>query len=228
MTCGGAGDDTLDGGADGAGMRGGLGDDLYIVTAAGGAAVESAGEGRDTVRSSIDYILRVDVEDLQLVGAATKGNGNPQANRITGNGLNNVLLGLAGDDTIEGGAGIDLITGGAGKDFLRGGTGRDTFLFNTGEFGGATTATADRIVDFSQAEDDRIYFSRMDADTTAAGDQAFSFIGSAAFSAAGQLRAEVIGGVNYVFGNTDANLAADFAIRVDGAGLTLVQADFAL
>ena len=45
----------------------------------------------------------------------------------------------------------------------------------------------DRITDFVPGED-RVDFSAIDANTVLAGDQAFTFIGSAAFSAAGQLR----------------------------------------
>ena len=48
----------------------------------------------------------------------------------------------------------------------------------------------------------------MDADSGTGGDQAFTFIGNAAFSASGQVRAEVIGGMTLVSGNVNADLGA--------------------
>ena len=57
----------------------------------------------------------------------------------------------------------------------------------------------------------------MDADSGTGGDQAFTFIGNAAFSASGQVRAEVVGGMTVVSGNVNADLGADFAVRLSGS-----------
>ncbi len=53
---GGAGNDTLNGGAGADALVGGLGDDIYVVDAAGDVITEAAGEGTDSVQSSITYV----------------------------------------------------------------------------------------------------------------------------------------------------------------------------
>ncbi len=50
-----SGKDTLNGGVGADSMAGGLGDDLYIVDNAGDVVAENAGEGNDTVQSSITH-----------------------------------------------------------------------------------------------------------------------------------------------------------------------------
>lgn len=95
---GGAGRDT---------MIGGLGGDTYIVTEAGDVVTETATGGIDLVRASIDYTLKINVENLTLEGTALRGTGNAGANAITGNALNNLLDGRAGADTLRGLAGDD-------------------------------------------------------------------------------------------------------------------------
>ena len=64
---------------------------------------------------------------------------------VAGNGGNDVITGGSAGDTINGGADNDTINGGGGKDTLTGGTGQDTFVF--------TSADADKVVDFSVADD---------------------------------------------------------------------------
>ncbi len=110
------GDDQLDGGTGADLMRGGSGNDIYMVDDPGARVVERAGEGQDTVQSSVSFTLPEHVEELWLGGAAEAGVGNALANDISGNRLANRLEGLAGDDRLDGGPGADTMLGGPGND----------------------------------------------------------------------------------------------------------------
>jgi len=88
-------------------LTGGAGNDTYVVGQAGDVVVEAAGQGTDTVRSSISYTLGADVENLVLLAGAGTASGNALNNQLTGNEANNVLDGGAGNDTMTGGAGND-------------------------------------------------------------------------------------------------------------------------
>jgi uncharacterized protein len=66
-----------------------------------------------------------------------------------------------------------VIVGGPGIDLLVGGAGGDRFLFSDGHLGNGLSVT-DRIADFSQTQSDTIDMHYMDADTTLAGNQAFT------------------------------------------------------
>ncbi|MDD9901468.1 MAG: S8 family serine peptidase [Alphaproteobacteria bacterium] len=105
---GGDGDDLLDGGAGNDRMEGGLNDDTYVVNSFGDIVVENAGEGNDTVQSSVNYTLGANIENLVLTGASSlRGTGNALDNTITGNAGNNDIDGMAGADTMVGGDGDD-------------------------------------------------------------------------------------------------------------------------
>lgn len=105
---GGAGNDELDGGGGVDTLKGGSGDDLYTVDATADVVTEGAGEGTDTVRSSVTYTLAANVERLVLTGAG--------AISATGNASNNLLAGNSGNNTLNGGGGADVLSGGAGND----------------------------------------------------------------------------------------------------------------
>jgi len=243
---GGEGNDRLDGlgGADR--LIGGAGDDRYVVDSAADRVVEMVEGGYDTVEAGFSYRLTNEVEALVLTGtAAINGVGNALSNIITGTAAANVLYGMGnadtlrggdgndrlnggqGSDFLEGGAGNDLLTGGTERDHFTGGAGADRFTFLAGD-APATRQFADRILDFNHAEGDKIVLRAIDADTGAAGDQNFRFIGTAAFGdVAGELRVATTNAFTYVEGDTNGDGAADFSIRLDGM-VALVAGDFVL
>ncbi|HEY7386255.1 MAG TPA: calcium-binding protein [Beijerinckiaceae bacterium] len=217
-----AGNDTLNGGLGADLMTGGIGNDAYVVDNAGDRAIEGANGGTDRVVSSVAFALAANVENLTLSGAGgISGTGNGLANTITGNGGANRLTGLSGNDSLNGAAGNDLLTGGLGRDSLTGGLGADRFDFNT--VAESPRGSARDRVSFVHAQGDKIDLATIDADTDGtAGNQAFRFIGAAAFSGVdGQLR---FGG-GILQGDTNGDRIADIEIRVIG---TLVRGDIIL
>lgn len=114
-----AGNDRLDGGSGTDTMIGGSGDDTYVVNTSADVVTELAGEGVDSIESSVTLTLGAGntVENLRLLGSGRiNATGNGLANVLTGNTGNNTLTGNAGDDTLDGGAGTDTMRGGAGND----------------------------------------------------------------------------------------------------------------
>ena len=167
------------------------------------------------------------VERLSLYTNGVNGTGNELNNVINGNVGTNILSGMAGDDVIYGGAGADTIIGGAGQDQLYGQTGPDIFVFDDGDFGGVTAATADRIADFNQVQGDRIDLSLVDA-IVGGGDDGFTFIGKRAFTnTAGELRYVNSTTHTTIMGDTDGDGVADFWIRLNGVH-TMALGDFML
>ena len=156
----------------------------------------------------------------QLMGA----DGNDTMNGKAGN---DKLYGGEGADKIAGGAGADKIAGDRGGDQLAGGADRDTFIYNWLWDSTVAVAGRDVILDFDSGVD-RIDLSAIDASRLTAGDQAFGFIGTGEFSGtAGELRATSIDGDTVIFGDTNGDKIANFAITVKGT-LTLLSGDFVL
>lgn len=82
--------------------------DTYVVNSTNFGITETAeGAGTDTVKSSVNYTLGENLENLELTGTAVNGTGNASNNTITGNSANNRLDGGAGADTLIGGTGND-------------------------------------------------------------------------------------------------------------------------
>ncbi|MGZ2411748.1 Ca2+-binding RTX toxin-like protein [Sphingomonas sp. F9_3S_D5_B_2] len=127
------GNDSLYGGAGSDRLLGGLGNDTFFISGTDDIAYENAGEGTDTVYSSVSYSLRANIERLVLTGTTdVRGYGNELANALTGNSGANVLSGGDGNDRLYGADGDDVLDGGTGRDFLNGGNGNDRLNGRTG------------------------------------------------------------------------------------------------
>ena len=179
----GGGNDTLEGGNGNDSLGGGNGNDRHL-----------GGAGNDTVFA---------------------GAGNDTA--LGGNG-NDSLVGGDGSDSLQGEAGNDVLAGGNGKDLLQGGGGQDRFDFNlVGESnpgaacdvlqaGGGGTAFDGA----GAAAGDRIDLSDIDANVTAAGNQAFIFGGTGK----GHVWCVNSGNITQVFANVDNDAAAEFQLNI--------------
>jgi serralysin len=127
------GNDTLSGGSGNDVAYGGLGDDLFRVDQAGDRVVELLGEGFDTVKATLSYVLEAATEVEQLRAYDTGGTtalnltGNEFAQKIVGNAGTNILIGNGGTDKLYGYGGNDVLSGGTGNDYLYGGVGNDTY-----------------------------------------------------------------------------------------------------
>jgi serralysin len=220
---GGYGDDQLDGYTGADYMAGGINNDTYWVDSNFDQVSELAGEGLDTVNSSVAWTLGAHVENLNLTGvAAINGIGNELNNTIVGNGGDNVLYGGAGvpgatmngiNDKLIGGGGNDKLIGGSGRDQLTGGLGNDSFMFTLLSDSGPATLERDYITDF--ATGDRIDLSALDASTLLAGNQTFSFVDDFT-GQAGQVQWDVWDANTFrVSADVNGDKVADFGIDVD-------------
>ena len=167
------------------------------------------------------------VNSGSIVGDILLGNGDDLFNGISGR-LSGDVLGGADADTLNGGGGSDTLLGGLGKDSLVGGTGKDFFDFNLVAESGITPGTRDVIGDFRRSQADKIDLRGIDARDTPAGDQAFNFIGTKAFTGQeGQLRYVLQGNTTIIIGSIDADKAAEFSIQLTGK-IGLLAGDFLL
>ncbi|NKK68776.1 RTX toxin, partial [Rhizobium leguminosarum bv. viciae] len=176
---GGIGNDLLNGGGGADTLIGGAGDDTYIVDHVGDIVTEAADAGTDTVRTTLaSYTLGSDVENLAYIGTLAFAG--------TGNDLDNVITGGAAIDTLSGGVGNDTLNGGAGADRLIGGEGNDIYIVDNA--GDVVTEAANEGIDTVR--------TTLAAHTLAANVENLTYIGTAAFTGAGNLLDNIIiGGV---------------------------------
>ena len=140
------GNDTLDGSTEADSLFGGKGNDVYIVDNASDVVVETAGQGKDTVKSTVTFNFD-DGDEIETVildsAGAISSVANNFANVITmvgsgaatinGNDGNDTLTGGVGKDTLLGGNDNDVIGGGGGNDSLHGGDGNDKLTGGEGD-----------------------------------------------------------------------------------------------
>ena len=210
------GDDTIDGGDGSDTLLGMEGDDLL----AGGAGNDYlvGGDGNDDLTGN-DGNDSLDGSDGQDRLYGSWGNdelkGGAGNDSLYGEGGNDYLSGDMGNDVLSGGDGDDILVGGAGLDSLSGGAGADAFFFTA--LTDSTSAASDKITDFNWADGDYIDLSRIDANTTLAGDQAFSFVGSFT-KQAGQatLTYDAASNTSTFRADIDGDGIADFVLQING------------
>ncbi|OWJ67835.1 calcium-binding protein [Inquilinus limosus] len=230
-------------------FSGGAGDDhvSFGIYAQGPGSVLDGGDGKDDVsffgrgvfvhlgngtaligpKDQPGVFLETPVrnfEDASGTGGHDILVGTDGGNLLRGSSGDDLLSGHGGTDRLEGSIGDDVLVGGLGADGLSSGPGAD--IIRIDRLAESLPGQEDTILDLTSR--DRIDLSRIDADLTAPGDQAFAFIGTAAFGgAAGELRYEAMGGDLLVSADADGDGVADLAVKVrDLTGLT--AADFIL
>jgi Ca2+-binding RTX toxin-like protein len=160
---------------------------------------EVVGQGFDRVQTSVSYSLApgAEVEVLETTDPTAV-----TAIDLVGNEHNN---------TITGNDGVNVIVGGLGIDTLRGNGGGDGFLWSS-----IAEVGSDDVVDYSSAQGDVLHFTNIDANETVADNQDFTFIGTAAFTAPGQINWFTNGTDTFIQLNTNADPTVDGIIQVLG------------
>ncbi|WP_075292833.1 calcium-binding protein [Pararhizobium arenae] len=172
-------------------------------------------------------------DDFALISKALAGkdtvSGGKGTDFVYTYGGNDTLGGNGGQDALIAGSGDDKLTGGAGGDFLNGEAGRDTFIYKSVKDSyGSSQSTRDTIWGFSGSKGDRFDLSAIDANSKTATNNAFSFIGSKAFTEkAGELRYVKKADDTYIYGDVNGDGKADFSIHLDDA-ITLQKGYFVL
>ena len=115
---------------------------------------------------------------------------------------------------------------GGGADWLSGGKGADRFVFKS--VSDSRGYNNDVITEFSRSKGDKIDLLKIDAKTGIAGNQAFTFIGTAEFSGEkGQLRYDVfesededgrISYTSYIEADVNGDSVADFELTLQNVG----------
>ena len=240
---GGSGDDYLLGGAGADTLNGGIGFDWAEYnnspTGVHVSLLEGkgwGGEAEGDTLTGIEYLVGSNYADsLEGSDGAERFYGDAGGDWIQARGGDDWIWGEEGGDAIYGGDGRDVIDGGEGADYIHGGrngvfgdslsgdTGADTFVWSSldeAAFDLTNLAcSADTIGDFHRSEGDVIDLSAIDADQTFAtlyGNQAFTFVGSAPFTAPGQINFFTDKSDTYIQLNTDWSDDVDGMIRVVG------------
>ena len=153
------------------------GDDEAIMGDAG--SFVDGGDGNDTIRGgtgSDEIEGGNDDDDIRGRAGADYLDGGEGNDVVRAGRGDDILLGGAGNDFMRGGAGDDLINGGFGQDIMFGNGGSDTFVFNTAAESTNAGAAWDRIMDFTQGQD-QIDLTAFNA----------RFIGTAGYAANGNI-----------------------------------------
>lgn len=178
--------------------------------------------------SKADFIL------AQSGGSVTQPIVKPVYNEIGGGAGADVVNGTeaadrvqtaAGADSIKTRGGDDVIVGGEGKDIIFSGEGKDTVVLTNAA--DSLTWARDYIGDFVVGSD-KIDVSAIDAASATLANDAFLWIGAAAFSGkGGELRFSQGATSALIQGDLNGDKIADFAIELAGK-ISLTSSDFIL
>ncbi|WP_342240914.1 hypothetical protein [Inquilinus sp. OTU3971] len=232
---GGGGNDEFTSGTVGDGnlIDGGDGTDTF--RAGGTAAFINLAEGRGAFRDGSGELRHAELRDLETLQGTT---GN---DILVGDDDANTIHGWIGHDLLSGGGGDDILTSddwisSSGNDIFVGGLGADDITTANGD----DVIRIDRLVESLPGQEDRVTdfssrdildLSRIDADQTAAGDQAFTLIGDAPFSyTAGELHYQQLGRGLLVSADADGDGRSDMQLILEptwyqGQALTRLTAD---
>ena len=220
---GNSGANTLSGAAGEDVLIGAAGNDIFY-----GNTSSTVGTEIDTV--SYEGTTAAVTFNLGLTTAqATGGSGS---DRVPNGSIENLIGGSAAD-TLTGTSGDNRIEGAAGNDKLNGLTGADVFIGNAGldtiDCGSETTNAVDTVVYLFSGDSavgtnrdqilnfktgDKIDLSAIDANSSAANDQAFTF--NTTTAKANSIWFAVSGSDVIVRGDVNGNTTADFEILVKG------------
>jgi hypothetical protein len=218
--CGGAGNDVISTGAnDDTITYAGTGNGADTVDGGDGNDAIDGGAGFDTIQASaanatLNWGSIANVEAISGGGFAGV--------KILGSAAANVMdfsnIALSDIATINGAGGGDTITGSAGAD-----------VFGYAAVADSRASTGIDVINGFQDGIDRIDLSAIDASTKAAGNQAFTFIGSGGFTGvAGQLRVDTgVAGTTDILADVNGDRLADLTIHLTGTH-ALTSGDFIL
>ena len=172
--------------------------------------------GQGAFSDTLGMTANISIAFGAIIENAIGGSGNDS---LTGNGAKNRLEGNDGADVLQGGANSDVLVGGAGG---------DTFVYTSYSDSDlpllrsdGKKVAADYLADFTSGVD-KIDLSALDAIPSTATNDAFGFIGTAAFGGvAGQLRWEVRHGQLWLEGDIDGDGVCDFTIAMKAEAIAV-------
>lgn len=197
-------------------IAGGSGDDTLIGSKLGRRVDANLGGGNDL------YNGKTASDSVHGEGGNDRLNGGAAANYLTGGDGKDRLNGGEGNDSLDGGAGTDVLIGGLGADTLTGGAKNDVFGYLALADSGLDAISRDKIADL--ALEDRIDVSAIDAKAGTPADDAFAYIGEAAFSKEGQIRAYQDGANVIVEFNTAGATGAEMTLQLSNLALANLSA----